>query len=146
MTDRTSDREQILERLADFATALDRRDWALMADLMTPDVIGYGAKGPDAVVAQTHAHLGGVGPTQHLLGNHRVFFGGAGGDVDRGEDWARSLTYARVYHVGAGPMAGSFFECMGEYNDQWRRTESGWKLSRRVFDMQIQLGDFAVLR
>lgn len=132
-----SDRTEILECLARFALALDQRDHAAMKDLMTPDVVAYGASGPEAVVARVHAHLGGVGPTQHLLGNHRV-------TVDA--DTARSLTYARVHHQGAGPMEGSFFECMGEYDDQWRRTEDGWKLSRRAFDMQIQLGDFAVLR
>lgn len=132
-----SDRDEILECLAHFASALDCRDWEAMGELMTPDVVAYGVKGPEAVISQTHAHLGGVGPTQHLLGNYRVTIDG---------DTARSLTAARVYHEGAGPMEGSFFECMGEYDDRWVRTGGGWKMSRRVFDMQIRRGDFAVLR
>ncbi len=43
-------------------------------------------------------------------------------------------------------MEGSFFECLGEYDDAWVRTAAGWRLSRRTFDMRIQLGDFALLR
>lgn len=134
---RLPDRDQIIEQLAHVATALDRRDYDALIDAFLPDAHGYGRKGAEAIVEQVRDHLGGVGPTQHLLGNHRV-------EVDGDE--ARSLTCARVHHVGAGPMEGSFFECMGEYDDRWRRTPDGWKLARRAFDMQIMLGDFAVLR
>ncbi|WP_206065102.1 nuclear transport factor 2 family protein [Nocardioides sp. JQ2195] len=131
------DRTQVIEQLAHIASALDRRDDDFLRDAFTPDAHGYGKDGAEAIVAQVRSHLGGVGATQHLLGNHRVTVDG---------DTARSLTYARVHHVGAGPMEGSFFECMGEYDDQWQRTPEGWKLARRRFDMQIMLGDFAVLR
>lgn len=133
----SADRTLIIEQLARVAAALDRRDYDFLLEVFTPDAQGYGKDGPQAIVDQVRAHLGGVGPTQHLLGNHRV-------EID-GDD-ARSLTYARVHHVGAGPMAGSFFECLGEYDDIWRRTPAGWRLARRTFDMQIRLGDFAVLR
>ncbi|WP_067440183.1 nuclear transport factor 2 family protein [Nocardioides jensenii] len=133
----SEDRTRIVEQLAHVASALDRRDYAFLMATFTEDAVGYGKTGPDAIVAQVRAHLGGVGPTQHLLGNHRVTVDG---------DEARSLTYARVHHVGAGPMEGEFFECLGEYDDRWRRTPDGWKLHRRRFDMQIMLGDFAVLR
>lgn len=109
-----------------------------MRGAFAADAHGYGRDGgPDVIVAQMRAHLDGVGPTQHLLGNHRV-------EVDG--DRARTLTYARVHHVGAGPMEGSFYECMGEYDDRWARTDRGWLLGRRTFTIRIGLGDFAVLR
>ena len=92
---------------------------------------------PDAVVRRMQDHLGGVGPTQHLLGGHRVSISG---------DRARSLTYGRVHHVGAGPMEGSMYECMGEFDDRWVRTDAGWRLAHRWFEIRIALGDFAVLR
>lgn len=86
------------------------------------DAEGYGARGRDAIVARMRDHLGGRGPTQHLLGNHRVTVDGA---------TARSLTYARVHHVGAGPKAGAFFERMGEYVDHGTRRGRGWLLCFR---------------
>jgi ketosteroid isomerase-like protein len=133
----SSDHDQIVEALAQVAAALDSRDWGAVRSWFTPDTHAYGARGQDALIAQLEAHLGGVGPTQHLLGNHRVSVDG---------DTARSLTYGRVHHVGAGPMDGASYECMGEYDDHWVRTTDGWRISRRWFDIRIQIGDFAVLR
>lgn len=132
-----TDREQIIEALAEVAAALDSRDWDALRRWFTPDTHAYGVRGHEALVEQLQAHLGGVGPTQHLLGNHRVSVDG---------DTARSLTYGRVHHVGAGPMDGSSYECMGEYDDQWIRTGDGWQIARRWFDIRISIGDFAVLR
>ena len=64
--------------------------------------------------------------------------------VDR--DTARSLSYGRIHHVGAGSMTGSSYECMGEYDDHWVRTDDGWRISRRWFEIRISIGDFEVLR
>lgn len=134
----TTDREALIERLAEFAAAIDARDWETIETLFTPDAHGYRVDGgPGPIIADMQAHLGGVGPTQHLLGNHRVRVDG---------DSARTLTYARIHHVGAGPMSGSFWECMGEYDDRWVRTERGWQICRRSLTIRISLGDFAVLR
>ena len=132
-----SDRDEILERLAQVAAATDARDWGALRALATDDVHGYGARSADEMIAVLQAHLGGVGSTQHLLGNHRVTIDG---------DTARVLSYGRVHHVGSGPMDGSFYECMGDYDDTWVRTEQGWKLAKRWFEIRIELGDRAVLR
>ncbi|MGH3349786.1 MAG: nuclear transport factor 2 family protein [Nocardioides sp.] len=132
-----SPRDEIVDALARFAAATDARDWSAIRDLLTPDAVAYHRTGPDAIVAVMSEHLGGCGPTQHLLGNHRVSIDG---------DRAQSLSYARVYHVGAGPMVGSFFECMGEYDDAWVRAGCQWRLAGRTFETRIRLGDFAVLR
>ena len=133
----TDDRTVLVELLADFAAATDGREWEAIAALLTDDCLAYGAHGPAAVVRRMQDHLGGVGPTQHLLGNHRVTVAG---------DGARTLTYGRVHHVGAGPKAGAFYECLGEYDDHWVRTAAGWRLARRSFQIRISLGDPAVLR
>ncbi len=136
MTD-ADDRVLIVEALADLSSALDARDWAAVGAAFTPDAHGYGQAGVDGILAVVRAHLGRCGPSQHLLGNHRIRISG---------DTAQSLTYARVHHAGAGAKTGSFFECLGEYEDEWVRREGVWRISKRVFDMQIQLGDFSVLR
>ncbi|MFD7291957.1 nuclear transport factor 2 family protein [Streptomyces sp. NPDC059897] len=131
------DHRLIAEALARLASALDTRDWAGVGAAFTTDATGYGASGVRNILAVVRNHLGGCGPTQHLLGNHRVTVDG---------DHARSLTYARVYHQGAGPWTGHFFECCGEYDDRWVRSEGQWLLCARKFNMTIQLGDFGVLR
>lgn len=131
------DRQAIIDRLHRLAAAIDERDWDTIRTIFSADATGYGSTGVDAIVTTMGEHLGGCGPTQHLLGNHRFTVEG---------DHAQSLTYARVYHQGAGPMQGQYFECMGQYDDRWVRTDTGWRLSYRHFDMRITLGDFAVLR
>ncbi len=132
-----SDRDAILERLADVAAALDDRDWVALRAAFTPDARGYSAVGRAAIVERVRAHLGGCGPSQHLLGNTRVTVDG---------DTARSLTYARVHHVGVGPAEGAFYECLGQYTDTWARTPEGWRLTSRRFAVSIELGDRSVLR
>lgn len=132
------DRTEIIENLAELAASFDHRDWAASRALMLIDVVAYGHEGVDAVIDDNlRAHLGGCGPSQHLLGNHRVSIDG---------DDARSITAARVYHQGAGDRSASSFECFGEYHDTWKRTDAGWRLASRRFDVSIVLGDFEVLQ
>lgn len=130
-------KDELAETLHRLQKAIDTRDWDTVRATFTDDASGYGATGLENTIAKMRAHLDGVGPTQHLLGNLRI---------ELTDEGARTLAYARVHHVGAGPMAGSFFECMGEYDDRWVPTAGGWRLRSRSFDMQITLGDFAVLR
>jgi hypothetical protein len=132
-----SDRDELLERLADVAAALDERNWTALGEAFTADAEGYGRTGRDGIVARVRAHLGGCGPSQHLLGQSRVTVDG---------DAARSLTYARVHHVGAGDRAEAFYECLGQYDDRWLRTAEGWRLTRRQFAVSIELGDRSVLQ
>ena len=136
-----SDRDQILERLAEVATALDTREWTALGELFTESASGYGAAGRDAIVSRVRDHLGGCGPSQHLLGNQRVEL-----DLDGNPDRARSRAYGRVLHLGADDLAGLIYECCGEYTDLWTRTDAGWRISSRWFDMRFDLGDDRVLR
>ncbi len=130
-------RDEVLEASAALSAAIDERDWAGLRSLMVPEVRAYGARGVDAVICVMQAHLGGVGATQHLLGNHRVTMGAESANV---------LSYGRIHHVGAGPMSGQSYECMGEYTDTWVRTAEGWLLARRWFEIKIEVGQRAVLR
>jgi ketosteroid isomerase-like protein len=130
--------ERAIERaLHSVAAALDRRDWAALAGAFTPDAYGYGAVGREAIVARVRAHLGGCGPSQHLVGNVRVSVDG---------DTASSWAYARVHHVGIDKRSGAFYECLGEYTDAWARTSDGWLLTSRRFEVQIEIGDRSVLQ
>ena len=130
-------REEILEATAELAAAIDERRWDDIAGTFLPHAHGYGADGREAIVATMRAHLGGCGPTQHLLGNHRVVVDG---------DHARSRSAARVRHEGAGPMIGERLEVLGDYDDEWVRVDGHWMLARRDFDLRIVDGPWGVLR
>lgn len=120
------------------ARLFDARAWDRIGEVMLPDVEAYGCVGLESVVRDSlRAHLGGCGPSQHLLGNHEVFVDG---------DTAASITKARVYHQGLGARADRFFECFGDYHDTWQRTPDGWRMRTRTFDVSITLGDFSVLQ
>jgi hypothetical protein len=136
--DGLDDRHRIIEQLNLLAYAFDHREWELVKSVMTPDVDAYGFTGVDDVIDQSlRRHLGGCGPSQHLLGNYQVEVTG---------DRARTVTKARVFHQGLGERAGKSFECFGEYHDRWTRTSDGWRMTGRRFDVGIVLGDFDVLQ
>lgn len=132
-----TDREQVVETMAELAAATDGRRWGEVAATFLPDAHGYGQRGREAIVATMRDHLDGCGPTQHLLGNHRVRVDG---------DRARCRAAGRVHHEGAGPMAGHCLDVMGDYEDEWVRVEGAWYLAHRHFDMRIVDGPLEVLR
>lgn len=132
------DQVAIAATLARLAWILDHREWDLLAEVMAPDVDAYGAHGLDTVVTTViRPLLGGCGPSQHLLGNHQIVVEG---------DYAQSVVYARVHHRGAEPESVRWWECMGEYHDDWQRTPAGWRMVRREFRVTMSDGDFSVLQ
>ncbi|WP_435405143.1 nuclear transport factor 2 family protein [Mycolicibacterium houstonense] len=56
-----------------FARAMDDRDWAAMAEILTDDVEGdFGTgrlTGSTAIIDMIRGFLDSCGPTQHLIGN-----------------------------------------------------------------------------
>jgi hypothetical protein len=132
------DRTLLVEQLAQLAWLFDHRAWDRLDEVLAPDVVAYGCVGLEAVLRDSlRRHLGGCGPSQHLLGNHHVEVAG---------DEATTRTYARVFHQGAGERSASSYECFGEYHDRWARTGAGWRIVERRFDVTISLGDFDVLQ
>lgn len=143
---RSAAREELLESLAAFAAGTDHRDWESLRAMLTDDAHAYGTHGGDAVITTMQEFLGGVGPTQHLLGNHRLR-AQEQADPGRGEEErVRILSYGRVHHVGAGPMTGASYECLGEYDDTWIRRGGVWLLHHRWFEVTAEIGEPAVLR
>ena len=132
------DHHAIVDRLALMSEICDTRAWHRLSQVMDPDVVAYGATGIDAVVEENlRRFLGGCGPSQHLLGNHRV-------EVDG--DTAGSTCEARVFHQGKDEREHLTWECFGTYRDRWVRTPEGWRMTERVFDVRATIGDFSVLQ
>jgi 3-phenylpropionate/cinnamic acid dioxygenase small subunit len=135
----TNDRGAIVDLLVSLAAILDERRWDDLGLAFTEDAVAYrdGNTGLEAIERGIRSNLGGCGPSQHLLGNHRVEVVG---------DTARAVTAVRVLHQGDGDRAAATFECLGDYHDELVRTAAGWRISHRRFDVRMALGDRAVLR
>jgi hypothetical protein len=134
------DRTAVIDTVNRYATALDTRDWALLDEVFTPDVLGdYGAgvlKGRDALRGMVRHMLGGTGPSQHLLANHRVDLEG---------DSARCICLVRAFSAGAGSTAGQSYELIGEYRDELVRTPEGWMIARRQMAVHHEIGSRDIL-
>ena len=130
------DRVAILDTVTRYATALDSRDWDLLDRVFTPDVAADFGMGPrnglETVRKTVIGALGGAGPTQHLLGNHRVEIDG---------DSARCVCLVRAYHGGERGT----YELFGEYRDRLVRTPAGWRIAERQLVVHHEVGSRDVL-
>lgn len=131
------DRLAVIDTVVRCAVAFDRRDWTALDEVFTHDAVGYGVEGREGIVRFVRSFLGGCGPSQHLLGNHQVSV-----DADR----AASVCKARVIHIGAGDLSHLTYECLGNYWDDLIRTDAGWRIRARRFEVTITLGDSSVLQ
>lgn len=125
-----ADRIEIDDLLVRYATAIDTKDWDLLASCFTPDAfIDYtsagGIKGTFPEVKQWLAQVLAAFPmTQHLITNRVVVLDG---------DSAKSRS-AFFNPMGLPGDAGGlilFFEG-GYYNDQLVRTAGGWRIAERI--------------
>jgi 3-phenylpropionate/cinnamic acid dioxygenase small subunit len=134
------DRVAVIDTVNRYATALDTRDWSLLDEVFTIDAVGdYGAgelKGREALRGMIRRMLGGSGPSQHLLANHRVELDG---------DAARCVCQVRAFSAGTGPATGRSYELLGAYRDQLVRTPEGWRIARRELRLHHEIGTRDVL-
>ena len=138
---RADDYAAILATLARYSTAMDTRDWRLLDDVFTEDLVydagEWTTHSRVEYVARLRPYLDGCGPTQHLLGNHRI-------DLDG--DQAHSAIYVRAFHVGTRELSKTTYEMFGEYRDVLVRTDAGWRSRHRTLRLQYELGSREVLR
>jgi 3-phenylpropionate/cinnamic acid dioxygenase small subunit len=139
-TPELADRLAVIDVVNRYATALDSRDWDLLDQVFAADVRAeFGRLYPscEAVKELVRSHLGGCGPTQHLLANHRVEVSG---------DEASCISSVRAFHAGRGPDPTETYELFGEYHDRLRRGPSGWRIVARRMVVTHELGSRGVLR
>jgi hypothetical protein len=138
--DPVDDRTAVIDTVNRYATALDSRDWGLLDEVFTPEAVGDFGAGPlagrEALRDLMRRMLGGSGPSQHLLANHRVELDG---------DAARCVCQVRAFSAGTGSTAGRSYELLGEYRDRLVRTEEGWRIAHREMTIHHEIGRRDVL-
>jgi hypothetical protein len=135
------DERAIYRQLCALAEAMDKKDWKMLDDILLEDATGnfgdgHQLKGRADFVGMFSRFLGSCGPTQHLLGNVLI-------DVDG--DRARSSCYIRDMHQGLDGLSHLHLSTPGEYHDEWKRTEEGWRLAHRTKLTKMFIGDVATL-
>lgn len=126
MTD-MSDVDAICEVLVRYATGIDRRDWPLFRTVFTDDCeLDYGEigvwRGVDAVTEFMVAAHEMAGHTMHRITNPAVT---VDGDTATARAYVDALIMAQ--DNGSGVNAAGF------YDDEFVRTDVGWRLAKRRF-------------
>jgi ketosteroid isomerase-like protein len=120
------DQQAIGALLVRYVHALDRRDWAAVAQCFSPDAVfihpGGRVEGPDGIVGRARAALDPLDASQHLLGSLLV-------NVDG--DTAEATSYFHAQHVRAGASGGDLYVIAGTYRDRLRRGAAGWVIVER---------------
>ncbi|HEY9265373.1 MAG: nuclear transport factor 2 family protein [Mycobacterium sp.] len=126
MTER-SDAQDISDVLVRYATGIDRRDWALFRTVFTDDCeLDYGEigswTGVDAVTEFMVAAHEMAGHTMHRITNQVVCVVG---------DSATARAYVDALIMAQDNSSG--VNAAGFYDDEFVRTDAGWRLARRRF-------------
>jgi 3-phenylpropionate/cinnamic acid dioxygenase small subunit len=124
-------RQDITDVLVRYATGIDRRDWTGFRTCFTDDCeADYGDigswHGVDALTAWMEDTHAACGHTMHRITNQAV-------SQDDNGVTARSYVDAIVL----GPDNRTGVEATGFYDDEFARTEDGWKIARRTFTMVL---------
>jgi len=121
------DKQEITEICYRYGLALDRRDWAALAALFTPDADAFyldmpPAHGYKAIEDTCRTALTPLSATQHLISNVVVWLDG---------DRAECTCYLQAQHVKTGTPGGDNFIIAGRYDDKLIRTTAGWRIRER---------------
>ena len=118
------DRALISDLLYAFARALDTKDWQAYIDTYAEDGV---VELPWATVSRAEIadfvprDIGRFHATHHISSNHSIEIDG---------DIARSRSYLLAMHVLDPDDQASQWLSAGWYDNEYRRTPAGWKLTR----------------
>jgi len=136
-----TDREQIIEVAVRYCTAMDTKDWSLLDRCFVADATvlypGFDElRGLPALVGFLDGILGPLDATQHIATNFTV-------EVE-GEE-ASATSYLHAQHVRHDAPGGPNFIFAGTYRDRLKRTEEGWRITRRELTTTWVEGNSRVL-
>ena len=129
--------EACRQLVMDYAWYRDHPDAKAYAALFTEDaelsILGETFKGREAITQRLTASSGS---TVHLMSTIRI------NKVD--ENTATGVSYVTVYTAppGPGPHTVSGYAAIGEYHDDFRRTDTGWQIKQRVLVLRLRDSNF----
>jgi len=118
------DRARISDLLHEFALALDTKDWHAYVETYADDGV---LELPWATLERSELadfvarDLGRFHATHHVSANHSIEIDG---------DTARSRSYVLAMHVLDPPDQATQWLGGGWYDNEYRRTDHGWRLTR----------------
>lgn len=121
-----NDRDEIIDLTVRYATAIDGRQYAVLATVFTDDAdLDYGEVGQWTGAAEVTAFMdlahAGAANTLHRMTNQAVTVDG---------DAATVRSYVDALILAAD---GSGVNAIGYYDDEAVRTAHGWRISKRKF-------------
>jgi 3-phenylpropionate/cinnamic acid dioxygenase small subunit len=125
-------RQQLIDVVIRYATAIDQRDWGLFRTCFTEDCrADYGPVGSwsgreelTAFMEQIHAECG---VSLHRVGNHVV--------TAEGEDGYRVRSQVDAVVMRGDNRKG--MQTYGHYDDTLVRTGEGWRIAARRFEPSV---------
>ena len=127
---RLNDHCAIRDLAVRYCTAVDRRDWDLLADVFLPEATvclpeSVVLTGSEEIVSRYRRGISRFDATHHMVTNHAIELGG---------DSARHTCLLHAQHVRHDAPGGPNFVIGGRYTDQLVRTRRGWRIGRRQLD------------
>jgi ketosteroid isomerase-like protein len=124
----SSERDEITDVLHRYATAIDRKDWALFRTCWTEDAtVDYSQFGSipdvDALTELFRTLHDNMGPTYHQMSNIVI-------DVDGDRATVRSYVHAVLTLMPGDP--NNWVDAVGHYDDVLVKTADGWRISHRA--------------
>ena len=127
---------QIRDKLSLYSIALDTKNFALLSEVLTVDVVAnYGLPPPNTVV-------------HGLAENQKVLKAAIDGfitqetisttDVDFShENSPNSTAYLVANYFGKGNLTGQLLSVYGKYEDSWSFEGGSWKIKNRVLSLFV---------
>ncbi len=124
---RLLDIEDIKRAIGLYVIAVDTREMSLFDQVFVPgaQIIlgGVGDMTPDSYKAMASENLKALSATQHHLGMPVINLDG---------DHAHARCYFMAQHVRNDLAPNPFLLIGGWYTDDFKRTEDGWRIARRI--------------
>ncbi|MGV3768947.1 MAG: nuclear transport factor 2 family protein [Sphingobium phenoxybenzoativorans] len=138
------DHKEIEDKVGLWCRIVDTHAMNRMGEVFADDIFwdygkGTTEQGLKNITHRIEAHLvdtPNCSATQHRLANMRIDVNG---------DEAESEAYFVGVHAGAGEYEGKTLLQWGNYNDFWKRTPDGWRISRRIYRIDISDGPMGIV-
>lgn len=120
------DRAAIVQLTVDYCWALDSRAWEDLRNVFAHDAVTQlgagGQTGVDEIIDRVSTALDMLDGSQHVVTTHQI-------DIDG--DQATGRCYLVAQHIRHDVFGGSLFTVGGRYEDRYRRSDAGWRISER---------------